>query len=165
MRPQKGITNHLFFVAALASARQHIRQATNAIEAGACLSQAAVARRVGVSRSTLARWERGELIPPLDKFLLWVDAVGADCVVGSFNGGTFARTCQRGVYDALAEGHDPLPYTITGEAPADYPWWRTDYVPPRIPYVESERARMAREAREDAVIPFNPTTLEVGNEH
>lgn len=49
-----------------------------ALRTGAGMSQRQVACKVGVNVATISHWERGLNAPPLDKFLTFCEAVGAD---------------------------------------------------------------------------------------
>lgn len=40
-----------------------------------------IARRVGVSPTSLRRWETGRINPPLNSFIAWADAMDCDVVL------------------------------------------------------------------------------------
>lgn len=44
-----------------------------------CIGQAEFARRIGVNRSTMCRWESGELIPSTEHFVKINDYYKASC--------------------------------------------------------------------------------------
>ncbi len=81
------------------------------------LSQRALATRLGVPASTVARWESGEHAPSLDTLQTVVRACGLDLVLGLANGDDsyqgdisrrLAMTPTERVRDLVAGGPDPL---------------------------------------------------------